>query len=264
VGAIEPVCCWAQFRDTLLHLPYTTLSFGPCSSSVLHSWISMASVAHITGPAPCSTATVLTKGVFPAERASDAHTAENESKDSSSLFHFGMDFLPETIVRADGSYIYTSAGFRMLDWTSGQMSCILGHGHPDIVRTISMHASSLDHLHSSMLSPPVIQLAERLTSLLPPGLDKAFFLSTGSESNEAAIRIAKVFTKKFEIVGLGASWHGMTGAAVSAQYHGDRSGFGPLVSVEVPAPRYFRRHYKRKIFVNVLRVTNVCCRCRVT
>lgn len=69
-----------------------------------------------------------------------------------------------------------------------------------------------------MLSPPVIRLAKRLTSVLPTGLDKAFFLSTGGESNEAAIKMAKVYTGKFEIVGLGASWHGMTAQALGSQY----------------------------------------------
>jgi len=194
----------------------------------------MARNGHIANSVPSSTATALLNGVHPVDGSSNVETSENEHKLEDPLFHYGMDFLPETIVRAEGPYIYTLSGFRMLDWTSGQMSCILGHGHPDIVRTITEHATSLDHLYSSMLSPPVLQLAERLTNLLPPGLDKAFFLSTGSESNEAAIRIAKVFTNKFEIVGLGASWHGMTGAAVSAQYHGGRSGCGPLVSAQLP------------------------------
>lgn len=86
------------------------------------------------------------------------------------------------------------------------MSSLLGHGHEEIVQTIADHAARLDHLFSGMVSPPVVTLAERLCSLLPEGLDKAFFLSTGGESNEATIKMAKVYTGKFEIVGLGASW----------------------------------------------------------
>lgn len=94
-------------------------------------------------------------------------------------------------------------------------SCLIGHGNPEIVEAISQHASNLDHLFSGMLSPPVINLAKRLTSLTPPGLDRAFFLSTGGESNEAAIKLAKSYTGKFEIVGLSASWHGVTGVVRS-------------------------------------------------
>ena len=104
------------------------------------------------------------------------------------------------------------------------MSCLIGHGNPEIVESIRAHAQNLDHLFSGMLSPPVVSLATRLTSVAPPGLDKAFFLSTGGESNEAAIRLAKFYTGKFEIVGLASSWHGMTGNAIGAQYHAGRAG----------------------------------------
>ena len=124
---------------------------------------------------------------------------------SNHLVNFGGKCSHDIIVGASGLYIYTASGRRVLDWTSGQMACLLGHGHPEIVSTIASHAASLDHLFSCMLSPPVISLAARLCSLLPSGLDKAFFLSTGGESNEAAIKMAKVFTGCFEIVGVGGS-----------------------------------------------------------
>ena len=149
---------------------------------------------------------------------------------NSSLLNYGTSFMPYIITRAKGVFIYTSSGKQILDWTSGQMSCLIGHGHPEVVQTIHDHAENLDHLFSGMVSPPVIQLAQKLTSILPGGLDKAMFLSTGGESNEAAIKLAKVYTGKFEIVGLGSSWHGMTGAAIGAQYHSGRSGYGPMVS----------------------------------
>ena len=148
----------------------------------------------------------------------------------SCLLNYGTSFTPEIITHANGVYVYTAKGRQILDWTSGQMSTLIGHGHPEIVQTIKDHAANLDHLFSAMLSPPVVELAQRLRSVLPPGLDKAMFLSTGGESNEAAIRLAKVYTGKWEIVGLSASWHGMTGASIAAQYHSGRSGYGPVVS----------------------------------
>ena len=145
------------------------------------------------------------------------------------LANYGIKFEKDIIVGSKGLYVYTASGHKVLDWTSGQMSCLIGHGHPEIVKTISDHAANLDHLFSGMLSPPVINLAKRLTGLLPQGLDKAFFLSTGGESNEAAIKMAKVYTGKFEIVGLGASWHGVTAQALGTQYHFGRKGQGPLM-----------------------------------
>lgn len=97
-----------------------------------------------------------------------------------------------------------------------------------------------------MLSPPVIALAERLCNMLPPGLDRAFFLSTGGESNEAAIKLAKVFTGKFEIVGLGASWHGMTAQALGVQYRYGRKGHGPNMPgmFALPAPNSYRSIFR--------------------
>lgn len=163
-------------------------------------------------------------------------TADNASLYASAqknLLVFGSSFMPDVIVKTQGIYLYTASGKKILDWTSGQMSCLIGHGHPEIVQTLAEHAATLDHLYSGMVSPPVIKLAEKLTSVLPPGLDKAIFLSTGGESNECAMKLAKMYTNKFEIVGLGASWHGVTSGANGAQYHTGRKGYGPAVS-----PRY--------------------------
>lgn len=150
-------------------------------------------------------------------------------KAASSLLRYGGDFLPMMITKAQGVFIYTANGQKLLDFTSGQMSCLIGHGNPEIVETLAGHAAQLDHLYSGMISPPVVKLAERLTGLLPEGLDKAMFLNTGGESNEAGIKLAKMYTGKFEIVALAASWHGMTGAAHGATYHAERKGYGPFV-----------------------------------
>lgn len=168
-------------------------------------------------------------------------------KTSKHLLYYGSSFNKDVICGAKGLYVYTASGHKILDWTSGQMSCLLGHGHPEIVQTIADHAASLDHLFSGMVSPPVISLGDRLCNLLPPGLDKAFFLSTGGESNEAAIKMAKVFTGKFEIVGLGASWHGVTAQALGTQYHFGRKGQGPLMPGMhmLPQPNAYRSVFRK-------------------
>ncbi|KAK5071454.1 hypothetical protein LTS08_004803 [Lithohypha guttulata] len=165
---------------------------------------------------------------------------------SKRLINYGTKFEKDIIVHTSGLYVQNAAGHKVLDWTSGQMSCLVGHGHPEIVQTITEHATNLDHLFSGMLSPPVLRLADRLTSVLPEGLDRAFFLSTGGESNEAAIKMAKVFTGKFEIVGLGASWHGVTAQALGTQYHFGRKGQGPLMPGMhmLPPPNAYRSIFR--------------------
>ncbi|KUJ20682.1 2,2-dialkylglycine decarboxylase [Mollisia scopiformis] len=179
-------------------------------------------------------------------------SSENNSLYASAqknLLVFGSSFLPDVIVKTSGLYLYTASGKKIMDWTSGQMSCLIGHGHPAVVKTITEHAANLDHLYSGMLSPPVIQLAERLANVLPDGLDKAMFLSTGGESNECAIKLAKMYTGKFEIVGLGASWHGSTSGARGAQYHAGRKGYGPIVRPGMhmlPSPDSYRSIFRNK------------------
>ena len=143
---------------------------------------------------------------------------------------FGSNFLPDIVTKTQGVYFWTASGKKIMDFTSGQMSTLLGHGHPEIVETVRQHAAELDHLYSGMMSPPVASLAKALTDETPAGLDKAMFLSTGGESNDCAIKLAKICTGKFEIVGLSKSWHGMTGSAVSTTYNAGRQGFGPIVS----------------------------------
>jgi 2,2-dialkylglycine decarboxylase (pyruvate) len=95
-----------------------------------------------------------------------------------------------------------------------------------------------------MLSRPVVDLSKRLGSLVP-GLEKVLLLSTGAESNEAAIRLAKLVTGKHEIVAFTKSWHGMTGAAASATYSHNRRGYGPVNpgSFAIPAPNAYRPRF---------------------
>jgi len=158
------------------------------------------------------------------------------------LVRYGGAFTREIIDRAEGSFVFTEDGRRILDFTSGQMSAILGHSHPEIVDTVRRQAAKLDHLFSGMLSRPVVDLARRLAETLPAPLEKALLLTTGAESNEAALRMAKLVTGKHEIVSFARSWHGMTQAAASATYSSGRKGYGPAApgNFAIPTPNAYR------------------------
>lgn len=121
------------------------------------------------------------------------------------VLRYGATFVPEIIERASGSFVYTESGRKILDFTSGQMSSILGHSHPDIVATVQRQVATLDHLYSGMLSRPVVELSRRLADSLPHPLTKTLLLTTGAESNEAAIRMAKLVTGRHEIVSFARS-----------------------------------------------------------
>ncbi|MFE4664310.1 aspartate aminotransferase family protein [Streptomyces sp. NPDC056716] len=154
----------------------------------------------------------------------------------------GGMFTPEIIERAAGSFVFTTDGRKILDFTSGQMSAILGHSHPEIVATVQRQVATLDHLYSGMLSRPVIDLARRLAGTLPVPLEKAMLLTTGAESNEAALRMAKLITGGHEVVSFARSWHGMTQAAASATYSAGRKGYGPAApgNFAIPVPHTYR------------------------
>lgn len=158
------------------------------------------------------------------------------------LVRYGGEFTREIIDHAAGSFVFTADGRKILDFTSGQMSAILGHSHPEIVATVRRQVATLDHLYSGMLSRPVVDLARRLAATLPAPLEKALLLTTGAESNEAAIRMAKLVTGRYEIVSFARSWHGMTQAAASATYSAGRKGYGPGApgNFAIPVPNAYR------------------------
>ena len=162
------------------------------------------------------------------------------------LVRYGGAFVPRIITRAKGSYVYDDAGTAILDFTSGQMSAVLGHAHPDVVAAVSTAASTLDHLYSGMLSVPVVELARRLSETLPASLSRVLLLSTGAESNEAAIKMAKLYTGNYEIVSFDRSWHGMTSGAASAPFSAGRRGYGPPMpgNLTLPTPNAYRSPFR--------------------
>lgn len=158
------------------------------------------------------------------------------------VFRYGGEFADFIVQRAEGVCVYGADGRAVLDFTSGQMSGILGHSHPEIVATVRDAIAEIDHVHSSFLSEPVVRLTEALAGILPESLSKVLPLSTGGESNEAALRMAKMTTGGFEVVAFDRSWHGVTGGASSSTFSGARQGYGPTLpgAFALPTPHAYR------------------------
>lgn len=162
------------------------------------------------------------------------------------VIRYGAHFTQRVITRSEGSYVFDEDGNAILDFTSGQMSAVLGHGHPDVVAAVSRSITNLDHLYSGMLCHDVVDVSRRLAESLPSPLEKVMLLSTGAESNEAALKMAKLFTGKYEIVSFDRSWHGMTAAAAAATYSAGRKGYGPTVpgNITLPSPNAYRSPFR--------------------
>jgi 2,2-dialkylglycine decarboxylase (pyruvate) len=158
------------------------------------------------------------------------------------LIRYGGEFIDGVVHRASGSFVETVDGQRVLDFTAGQICATVGHNHPRVVAAIEAACRDVVHLNSWMLSEPVLALAERLLATLSDPLNRAMFLSTGGEGIEAALRMAKLFTGRFEVVSLTRSWHGVTGGASAVTYASSRHGYGPVTPgvFALPAPYAYR------------------------
>src|SRR6267154_3701246 len=167
------------------------------------------------------------------------------AKAKAHLVRYGGAVSPLIAESAQGNWFTDADGRRILDFTSGQMSAILGHSHPEIVAVARHYIGELDHLYSSILSRPVVDLAALIAKISPGKLDRILLVSTGGESNEAALRMAKLVTGRHEIVALSRSWHGVTGGAAAATYSSSRQGYGPSMpgALVLPAPDRYRSRF---------------------
>ena len=158
------------------------------------------------------------------------------------LIRYGGEFADLLVERAQGSWLETADGRRILDFTSGQMCATLGHGHPAILDAMRDAGERVVHLFSGFLSRDVTELARELMAVLPEPLARAMFLSTGGEANEAALRLAKLHTSGHEVLAFAGSWHGMTAGAVSSTYSAGRRGYGPAMpgTMALPTPNAYR------------------------
>ena len=89
-------------------------------------------------------------------------------------------------------------------------------------------------------------LATRLADSLPDNLSRMLLVTTGAESNEAAIKMAKMYTGKYEIVSFDRSWHGMTSGAAAATFSAGRRGYGPVLpgNLTLPTPNAYRSPFR--------------------
>ena len=164
------------------------------------------------------------------------------------LIRYVPEFAPFVVDRAEGSWVWDRDDNRILDFTSGQICSTIGHNHPRIVEAIRDACDRVLHLNSWMLSESVIRLAARLAELMPAPLDKAIILNTGSEANEIAIRMAKLATDRFAMIGLDQSFHGLTAGAASVTNSITNRGYGPQVpgAFTLPAPYAYRCEIRRE------------------
>jgi acetylornithine/succinyldiaminopimelate/putrescine aminotransferase len=121
------------------------------------------------------------------------------------------------IARAEGVYLYTPGGDRILDFNSGISVSNVGHSHQDVVRAVREQAAAYMHtmVYGEHIQAPQVMLASALTDMLPAQLDSVYFVNSGSEAIEGAMKLAKRVTGRPNVVAARHSYHGSTHGAES-------------------------------------------------
>lgn len=121
------------------------------------------------------------------------------------------------IERARGIYLYDESGKEYIDLISGVSVCNIGHLHPMVVEAVKNQLDKYMHLmvYGEYIQSPQVHLAKALTDLLPKNLDSVYLVNSGSEANEGAMKLAKRYTGRTEIIAFKNAYHGGTHGALS-------------------------------------------------
>ncbi|MGQ9621601.1 MAG: aspartate aminotransferase family protein [Bacteroidales bacterium] len=121
------------------------------------------------------------------------------------------------ITGAEGMFMYGASGEKYMDLISGVSVSNTGHRHPHVVKAVKDQVDSYLHLmvYGEIIQSPQVKYAEKLLSLLPPSLNNCFFVNSGSEAVEGALKLAKKFTGRSRIISFKNSYHGSTHGALS-------------------------------------------------
>lgn len=121
------------------------------------------------------------------------------------------------IIGAEGCHLHTRDGKRYLDLVAGLAVNNTGHRHPKVVAAINEQAGRYLHVipYGEFIQEPQVRYAERLASVLPPALNCTYFVNSGTEANEAAIKLAKRITGRTRLVACHKSYHGSTHGSLS-------------------------------------------------
>lgn len=121
------------------------------------------------------------------------------------------------VERAEGSFFYTPEGKRYFDLVAGVSVSNVGHANPEVVRAVQEQAAKYMHVmvYGEMVERPQVEYARRIAELLPGDLDCVYFVNSGAEAVEVALKLAKRYTGRTELISMRRAYHGSTHGAMS-------------------------------------------------
>lgn len=131
-------------------------------------------------------------------------------------WRFQKGWNPLHIVDAEGCYIMDANGKRYLDFSAQLMCMNLGHKNQAVINSIAKQAQDLAYILPGYTTTARAELSKLLVEVLPKGLNKFFFTTSGTDANEAAFKIARMYTGKAKIISRYRSYHGSTAGSVAA------------------------------------------------
>jgi taurine--2-oxoglutarate transaminase len=131
-------------------------------------------------------------------------------------WRFQKGWSPLHVVDAEGCYFTDGNGKRYLDFSSQLMCVNLGHKNPAVIEAIAAQARALPYVAPGYATDVRVELSQLLLEVLPRGIEKFFFTTSGTEANEAAFKIARLFTGKTKILARYRSYHGSTMGSIAA------------------------------------------------
>lgn len=142
--------------------------------------------------------------------------SELTAKYTYGTWRYQKGWAPLHVTRAEGCYFWDVTGKRYLDLSAQLMCTNLGHQNPAVIEAICAQARELAFISPSHTCDVRAKLSLKLLEVLPKGLEKFFFTTSGTEANEAAIKIARMVTGKHKIVARYTSYHGSTAGSIAA------------------------------------------------
>lgn len=147
---------------------------------------------------------------------------------------------PRVIVKAEGNWLFDADGRKIFDSLSGLWTCGAGHSRKEIQEAVAAQLGTLDYAPAFQFAHPLsFQLADRITSLTPKGLDHVFFTNSGSEATDTAVKMARAYWRlkgqpaKTKLIGRARAYHGVNVAGTSlGGIGGNRKMFGSMMDVD--------------------------------
>ena len=146
--------------------------------------------------------------------------------------------MPFSVELGKGTWVWTSEGEKYLDLYGGHAVCATGHSHPHVVKAIREQAEKVLFYSNLVYSEIRARAAEKLVSVAPSSLKKAFFCNSGTEANENAMRMARMATGRQKIVSFSGGFHGRTADSISATFLGKYRKIG-----EPNVPHHFEAEF---------------------